>query len=58
MRCTRRFLCLALLLSWAAGAQNKLPVKRVVLFKNGVPAAQLVGAAPKGKLASFIESNI
>jgi thioredoxin 1 len=30
----------------------------LVLFKNGVPAAQLVGAAPKGKLASFIESNI
>ena len=43
MRCTRRFLCLALLLSWAAGAQNKLPVKRVVLFKNGVGYFEHVG---------------
>jgi thioredoxin 1 len=46
-------------------ANQAVPVKygirampTLVLFKNGVPAAQLVGAAPKGKLASFVESNI
>jgi len=46
-------------------ANQAVPVKygirampTLVLFKNGVPAAQLIGAMPKGKLASFVESNI
>jgi thioredoxin 1 len=30
----------------------------LILFKNGVPAAQKVGAMAKGQLTSFIDSNI
>jgi thioredoxin 1 len=33
-------------------------IPTLILFKNGVAAAQKVGAMDKGKLASFIESNI
>lgn len=33
-------------------------IPTLILFKNGVPAAQKVGALAKGQLTSFIESNI
>ena len=33
-------------------------IPTLILFKNGVPAAQKVGAMAKGQLTSFIESNI
>jgi thioredoxin 1 len=33
-------------------------VPTLILFKNGVPAAQKVGALAKGQLTSFIDSNI
>lgn len=33
-------------------------IPTLILFKNGVPAAQKVGAMAKGQLTSFIDSNI
>jgi len=33
-------------------------IPTLILFKNGVPAAQKVGALAKGQLTSFIDSNI
>ena len=33
-------------------------IPTLILFKNGVPAAQKVGAMAKGQLKSFIDSNI
>ncbi len=33
-------------------------IPTLILFKNGVPAAQKVGAMAKGQLTAFIESNI
>ena len=33
-------------------------IPTLILFKNGVPAAQKVGAMAKGALTSFIDSNI
>ena len=33
-------------------------IPTLILFKNGVAAAQKVGAMAKGQLTSFIESNI
>jgi thioredoxin 1 len=33
-------------------------IPTLILFKNGAPAAQQVGAIAKGKLKDFIESNI
>ena len=33
-------------------------ISTLILFKNGVPAAQKVGAMAKGQLTAFIESNI
>ena len=33
-------------------------IPTLILFKNGVPAAQKVGALSKGQLTSFIDSNI
>jgi thioredoxin 1 len=33
-------------------------IPTLILFKNGVPAAQKVGAIAKGQLTSFIDSNI
>ena len=33
-------------------------IPTLILFKNGAPAAQKVGAMAKGQLTSFIDSNI
>jgi len=33
-------------------------IPTLILFKNGVPAAQKVGALAKGQLTAFIDSNI
>jgi thioredoxin 1 len=33
-------------------------IPTLILFKNGVPAAQKVGAMAKGQLTAFIDSNI
>ena len=33
-------------------------IPTLILFKNGVPAAQKVGALSKGQLTAFIDSNI
>jgi thioredoxin 1 len=33
-------------------------IPTLILFKNGVPAAQKVGAMAKGQLTAFIEDNI
>jgi len=33
-------------------------IPTLILFKNGVPAAQKVGAMAKGQLTAFIEENI
>jgi len=33
-------------------------IPTLILFKNGAPAAQKVGALAKGQLTSFIDSNI
>jgi thioredoxin 1 len=33
-------------------------IPTLILFKNGVPAGQKVGALAKGQLTSFIDSNI
>ena len=33
-------------------------IPTLILFNNGVPAAQKVGALAKGQLTSFIDSNI
>ena len=33
-------------------------IPTLILFKNGVAAAQKVGAMAKGQLTSFIDSNI
>ena len=33
-------------------------IPTLILFKNGVPAAQKVGALSKGQLTSFIDSNL
>ncbi len=33
-------------------------IPTLILFKNGAPAAQKVGAMAKGQLVSFIDSNI
>ncbi len=33
-------------------------IPTLILFKNGVPAAQKVGALTKGQLTTFIDSNI
>jgi len=33
-------------------------IPTLILFKNGAPAAQKVGALTKGQLTSFIDSNI
>ena len=33
-------------------------IPTLILFKNGVPAAQKVGAMAKGQLVQFIDSNI
>jgi thioredoxin 1 len=33
-------------------------IPTLILFKNGVPAAQKVGAMAKGQLTQFIDSNI
>jgi thioredoxin 1 len=33
-------------------------IPTLILFKNGEPAAQKVGAMSKGQLTSFIDSNI
>ncbi|MBS1186308.1 MAG: trxA [Burkholderiaceae bacterium] len=33
-------------------------IPTLILFKNGVPAAQKVGAVGKGQLTAFIDSNI
>ena len=33
-------------------------IPTLILFKNGSPAAQKVGAMAKGQLVSFIDSNI
>ena len=33
-------------------------IPTLILFKNGVAAAQKVGAMGKGQLTSFIDSNI
>ena len=44
-----------------AGVPAKFGIRGIptlILFKNGVPAAQKVGAMAKGQLTSFIDSNI
>ena len=41
-----------------AGAYGIKGIPTLILFKNGVPAAQKVGAMAKGQLTSFIDSNI
>ena len=33
-------------------------IPTLIMFKNGEPAAQQVGAAPKGKLVDWIKSSI
>ena len=33
-------------------------IPTLILFKNGVPAAQKVGALAKGQLTAFIDSNL
>jgi thioredoxin 1 len=33
-------------------------IPTLIMFKNGAPAAQKVGAMAKGQLTSFIDSNI
>ena len=43
------------------GTASKFGIRGIptlILFKNGVPAAQKVGAMAKGALTSFIDSNI
>ena len=40
------------------GQMGVQSIPYLVLFKNGEPAAQMRGAAPKGQLKQWLESNL
>ena len=40
------------------GKMGVQSIPYLVLFKNGEPAAQMRGAAPKGQLKQWLESNL